>query len=98
MFPIVREKVLAVDSSAETSLALERLAAACGMPSHQQQSATKSRADRTLAAVLSDASLRVVLTALQRTVLDHDPSAQEAAECLMKQMRSAAAQTSQAQT
>jgi len=87
IFPILREKVLAFDSSFETRSAFEHLLRAGRMnPKAAVPEATRN--DRAMACALRGTSLRLLFASLQRSVLhERERAARAAAEALEERLR-----------
>lgn len=86
----VRKKVLALDASAETHRVLDRLVSMYRDASAAPWSATTEREvfiKRSVNAVLSSISLRLLVITLQRLVPSSAQGADEAAELLLQRMR-----------
>mmetsp|Transcript_81844 Transcript_81844/g.236573 ORF Transcript_81844/g.236573 Transcript_81844/m.236573 type:complete len:324 (-) Transcript_81844:374-1345(-) len=85
LIPLVRDKALAFDGSAQTALAVDRLARACGVPRTPYM--RRTREEQSLNNMLNGMTLRLLLIIFQRSVLQNEPEAQDAAEALLTHLR-----------
>mmetsp|Transcript_30807 Transcript_30807/g.89520 ORF Transcript_30807/g.89520 Transcript_30807/m.89520 type:complete len:364 (+) Transcript_30807:76-1167(+) len=93
MLPVLREKVVAIDSSEATATVFDDFvnAAMAGGGAVLANSASQvrlSRVDRMLTAALKPLGLRLLLTTFQRCALVDDSAAHDAADALFVQLRS----------